>query len=112
MWQQWKTLVPQLLDKHTNSSRTCDSSAIASVSPWNFINPIKAHNYIDPASHISTSDEIPAFGKVNPNSSISSTQKFLDIGTYRNAKNNIDICIWIKQFLLTINWTISIWNGR
>ena len=51
-----------------------DNSAITSVNSSNLINPLKAHNYQEQASHNFTSDPSQAFGKINPDNTISITQ--------------------------------------
>ena len=51
-----------------------DNSAIASINPSNLLNPIKAHNYQEQASAISTADPTNAFGRINPDKSISVIQ--------------------------------------
>ena len=51
-----------------------DNSAITSINPSNLLNPIKAHNYQEQSSAISTADPINAFGRINPDKSISMIQ--------------------------------------
>ena len=51
-----------------------DNSAITSVSAGNLINPVKAHSCTEQASHNFTSDASQAFGRVNPDNSISMIQ--------------------------------------
>ena len=51
-----------------------DNSAITSIDTSNLLNPIKAHNYSQQASAISTVDPSNAYGRVNPDNSISMIQ--------------------------------------
>ena len=51
-----------------------DNSAITSVSASHLINPIKAHNYQEQASQNFTADPTNAFGRINPDKSISIIQ--------------------------------------
>ena len=51
-----------------------DNSAITSVNIGNIFNPIKAHSYTDQASQNFTASSSNAFGRINPDNSISLTQ--------------------------------------
>lgn len=51
-----------------------DNSAITTVNKENLLNPIKAHSYEEQASQNFTADQSKAFGRVNPDNSVSIIQ--------------------------------------